>query len=86
MTSPSDSFCEKDIHRYFDGACLNCGKEVPERIPGTFEFTIEELQAIYKVIEHQYIPYEHEVAHKAINRIMSILKKHELDSGPSSAT
>ena len=44
--------------------------------PG-FIFNISELQTIYDLVKHMYIPYENAEAHKVINKIIKILKENE---------
>lgn len=40
-----------------------------------FEFDLIELQALYRIIEHQYIPYNDEDAHAVINKITTYMKE-----------
>lgn len=42
------------------------------------DLTIEELRGLYKVLEHEYIPYENEPAHSAVRKIHQYLRKNEL--------
>lgn len=49
----------------------------PQEIQYGYPFTLNELKAIYKLVEHMYIPYENEDAHKVMNKIMRILKENE---------
>jgi hypothetical protein len=39
--------------------------------------SIEELQIIYSLLEHQYIHYENVDAHKILDRISQILREHD---------
>ena len=59
--------CKKS-HSLPDICCPNPG----------YEFTIEELKALYKLFEHQYIPYDDELGHAVTRKIMLILKEYEL--------
>lgn len=45
--------------------------------PG-YEFTIDEIKTLYKLFEHHYIHYDNIEAHAVMNKIMDILKQHEL--------
>ena len=53
--------------------CKICG----ESYYAEYEFTIEELRALYKLLEHHYIPYEDQEAHDVVNKIVKILKENE---------
>ena len=68
MTSLSDD-CASNIHEF----CNRC-----ECICHGEEFTIEELKALYRTVEHQYISYEDVAAHEVTRKIMRILREHEL--------
>lgn len=48
--------------------------------------SLEELRVLYKLIEHEYIPYENEEAHAILNKIMKTLRHYELAIGPSIPT
>lgn len=61
------------IHLYSDGACLNCGKETPERTPGTVEFTDEEIKTLWRILSHHYISYEDVQAITLVRKITRIV-------------
>jgi len=44
-----------------------------------YNFTIEEIKSLYRLIEHQYIPYDDEEVNKIVTKIMNIVKDHEKD-------
>jgi len=72
------TFSKDKIHNYLDGACLNCGKETPERTPGTVELTKEEIEALWRLLSHHYISYEDV---KALEVVRKIAKLHEILAG-----
>lgn len=43
----------------------------------TFPFSLEELKALYKLFEHQYIPYENQEGHAVVDKISKIIRQHE---------
>lgn len=45
--------------------------------PSEPTFTIEELRALYKLLEYEYIPYENREGHAVVNKIMRLIKKYE---------
>lgn len=50
----------------------------PEEIIIVYNFTLEELHTIYKLLERQYIGYENIEAVKLIRQIQKILYNHGL--------
>jgi len=56
------------------------------RIHKGLEFTINELKALYRILEHQYINYEDQEASTVVSKIGNILREHELANGPSKST
>lgn len=44
------------------------------RMEPVYEFTLDELKALYKVIEYQYVEYDNREAHAAINKLMRYIK------------
>ena len=62
--------CQCDqFHPNLPGACIT--------EHGTYEFTIEELRALYRLFEREYIPYEDEQIHAVTRKIMNIIKQHD---------
>ena len=61
MTTYRSNDCSSNIHEF----CNRCECECHG-----LEFSIEELKGLYKVLEHEYISYENEIAHKVIRKIM----------------
>lgn len=43
-----------------------------------YGFNINELEILYRLLEHHYIHYDNIEAHAVMNKIMDILKQHEL--------
>lgn len=82
---------EERFHTNIESNCPRCGynqrttieieQEVCSRCGTDFsdihEFTVNELRAIYRTIEHQYISYEDQEAHEVINKIAKIVKENE---------
>lgn len=44
---------------------------------GTYEFTIEEVKALFRIFEREYLPYEDEEIHAVTRKIMNIIKAHD---------
>lgn len=51
-----------------------------------FKFTIEELQALKRILEHHYISYEDMGAIEVTRKIVRIVEQYELSAGDSKAT
>ena len=47
---------------------------------------LDELKALYRILEHQYINYEDQEASTVVSKIGNILREHELANGPSKST
>lgn len=71
MTSLSE-ICSK-CHE--NGMNCHCENFHPNVQP-TYEFTIEELRALYRVLEHEYLPYDDLEVHKVVSKIMNIVTKN----------
>lgn len=44
-----------------------------------YPFTIKELKALYKFIEHEWIPYSNEELHKVVRRISNIVHSADVE-------
>lgn len=53
--------------------------------PG-YEFTIDEIKTLYKLLEHHYIHYDNIGARAVMNKMMDILKQHELSQRDNTPT
>lgn len=51
-----------------------------------FKFTIEEIKALARLLEHQYISYEDIEVIEVTRKIMRIVQAHELASGDNGPT
>ena len=67
MSNRISEDCSSHLHEYCTPCKCSCHDPT---------FTLEELQTLYKLLEHQYIPYENEEAHEVLNKIMKILKEY----------
>lgn len=57
---------------------LNCHCEnFHPNVPATYEFTIEELRALYRCFERQYINYDDLEAHSVTRKIAKIVNARE---------
>lgn len=67
------------------GICSRCGEtgydckceNFHPNIPTTYEFTIEECRALYRIFEREYLPYEDEEIHTVARRIMKIVMENK---------
>jgi hypothetical protein len=48
--------------------------------------TIEEILILYDYLKHEFIPYYNEPLQEVMNKILAIVKQHELDSANSQST
>lgn len=51
--------------------------EPDDRLPH-IDLTIEELEGLYKALEHEFISFENEAAHSAIRKIQAYIHQHGL--------
>ena len=66
-------FLDTHIAQLYCNWCKGTGS----RVELIYEFELSELKALYKLFEHQYIPYEQTEVHSVINKIQKYLKdKH----------
>jgi hypothetical protein len=65
--SKSDD-CSSNIHEFCNQCDCPCHG---------LQISLEEARAIYKELEHQYIPYEHREAHEAIDKIYKFVKDNK---------
>ena len=50
----------------------------------SYHMNLNELRALYRILEYHYISYEDQEAHNVVNKIAKILKENELDRTSSS--
>lgn len=74
MTFPSN--CN---HNYFDGACLECGKETPEYDPRIqLILNKTEIKQLYDCLSKQYISHEfHPAVIQLVRRLSSFISETE---------
>lgn len=51
-----------------------------------FEFTLEDVQALHRLLLHEFIPYQDEAAQKVATKVMRIVAQHELVAGTTPST
>lgn len=52
----------------------------------TLSFNIDELKALFSVLEREYIDQENVAAHAVVNKIMKAIQEHELARRTSQST
>lgn len=48
-----------------------------------FHFNYEELKALYRILEHEFIPYDDIEAHNTVRKIFQCIKEYESTSTES---
>lgn len=74
MTIYRSDDCASNLHDYCGRCQCECHGE---------EFSKEEIEALWRIIAHQYISYEDSAAQKVTTRLVQLIRGYELGSKSS---
>lgn len=79
------------LKRYLDNHCQNADAEgmsalcecklcidTRNALLENYEFAIDELRALYRILEHEFIPYDDFDAQATVRKIARCIQEHEL--------
>lgn len=78
------NYCIVGIHECGNPLCIcDCHKS---KIPTHYNFSVDEIKAVYRLLEHEWIPHDDLEALAVVRKISEIIRKHELASRNNQST